>query len=760
MKIQKYIATGILAAGALLLAGLARAQTSLYSSAVNTGGTQGGEPQTWIGSGQFGSGGVTVNWTGASDIYGPGSLYYDTTETDPAADGGGSLYLKAVFNSSSDTPSFGSVCLDYNNPCYNGNPQFDASQYNAVTLDVLWDSVNSTISIDQFNTLENWNTNWFTCYSWGGGCVDSNYLEDGGCITGLEIDLDNGTCGAANGDVAVLGSFLMPENAASGWQQVRVNYNPSQGNLSGAVGIVFKKWSANTWDLATTQTAAFWIDNITFLPAPSGPPTMSLPVPAVPGLNLFNATQNGGNAYDRNEVLSTTTSGLSWMGSTSHPGAPTADFPVSYSFNLAGFPANSPGGAEAYLFLVPNAKTGDNAPDWNETNCFVLGVESTTNGSQAYVEYKTNSPAANANTPITPTYVSGPGSISTNNTNAVQSTKLLGTYTVAFTGPDNGTLTTPDSTVASWSVPAGTFDTAFQEGSTPTSYPFLVYLGGQANNNNAMNEAFVYSSFTVTGVPEAFAASEVFTGETALSSKWETSFPGGVGTSDPAAVVMVPTTALYWIGWSLPDSGFQLIDTANLSSQNWQAVTTYGAIPMYGVAKQLIGPADLQSPTTDQFFALADRVYSTNSGSLLIAFPGQIFKSGTGVTGTPTPIANNGGNWEPNGSVYVYAVDSRSNLVTSVTDGVTLYSNPSLGPGFDQISGDFAFTQGGGTGLEQTMTNGIATFNNSTDTYFEWGYNGLTLSSSTNFMVQVVDNLLESESVTNVFNSSPVQLNP
>ena len=61
------------------------------------------------------------------------------------------------------------------------------------------------------------------------------------------------------------------------------------------------------------------------------------------------------------------------------------------------------------------------------------------------------------------------------------------------------------------------------------------------------------------------------------------------------------------------------------------------------------------------------------------------------------------------GNVYVYAVDVNNYLVP-VNDGITLYSSPANGVGFDQTNGDFIFIGNLTGALGVNMVGGIATF--------------------------------------------------
>jgi hypothetical protein len=716
MKIKKYIMTGILATGALLLASSAHLQAlpnlTIAEFATGTQGENSVQDGTY---GQYVGDCLQVP-------YGVGTIGWDGTQFAPGlnnlgAANTGSAYLNTIFNNSGNNWLIATVAPGYNN-WYNASGNgvagwstgtADFTQYTAVQFDILWDNT-STLSIDQYNTGTGWNPAWL--YDGNTSGASTGYYNQG-----IQIMAING-----HGVQTYLGNVLIPDSAASGWQTVTMPYSDTLAGIGASAGLWFNKQGGGYGDIQTQVNGAFWIDNVILL-APvvvAPPPTMTPPVTAIPGLNIFNATE-GNSFYDRNEVVATTTSGLSWVG---NPGA-------TYSFTLTGFPKVPVGSysGEAYMFLVPNATAEDNAPDYNETNCLVLEIQTPDNvKGGASVSYKVNAPKGEP-----------PGS---NQLVDVTSSKLLGTYSITFTDNDDGYITTPDGTKGNFSLPAGTGATYFAEtGNQP--YNFLVYLGGQANQATAINQATVYGSFSALNVPSASSLNETFTSESSLVN-W-TAGP----TSEAAADVLVPSSALYWISWTLPATGFALNASASLSPPNWQSVTTYNPVPLYQTVSQLIGPSDLQSPTNDQYFTLVKRVYSPQSGSLLIAFPGQTFVNGTGVTGTPTPIEGEG-NWAPNGPVYVYAVDSGNHLVTSVTDGISLFNG---GPDADPISGDFASESGGS--LAGNMVGGIATFNTTFDNSFSWGNAGLTAPATVT--IQVIDYTLQPGD-QNTFNSSPISL--
>src|SRR5208282_6599911 len=151
----------------------------------------------------------------------------------------------------------------------------------------------------------------------------------------------------------------------------------------------------------------------------------------------------------------------------------------------------------------------------------------------------------------------------------------------------NFTLIAPDGTTNSLVFPPYNA-TKFAE-----SNSFNVYLGMIANTADAFGQAVVYSSFAISNVPSAI--SDNFLADTSLdTSIWNPSFSIGLG-----SVLIVPSNAPYWVGWTLPAAGFSLADSGSLGANAaWNNVTTYTPIPtinasQQALSQQLISTSDL-----------------------------------------------------------------------------------------------------------------------------------------------------------------------
>jgi hypothetical protein len=479
-----------------------------------------------------------------------------------------------------------------------------------------------------------------------------------------------------------IGSVPIP--TTNGWQHfsfpIGYNFSFFDANAPSPSGTAwgFYNWYQNT----PPGCEEFWIDNVQLVGAPAPPqPKLMPPVKTTPGLNVFASTE-ANSVWDEQQVMLLANTGLSWVGRAS------AAKPVSYSFAIDGFDTNSVWAAEAYLFLIPNSPA-DPAPDWDEANGITISVNCTgNNGGTMNFTYKVNEPQNDLMYWSNPPYTNAPGSCAgatncfeTGNLCTVYSATLFGTWTVSFTSDTNGTLIAPDGTTTNFIFPS------YNVGYFAETNGFNVYLGFEANNTNAINQAVVYSSFAVTNVPSE--CSDNFLTDTSLNTNlWTSSYSAG-----PEGVFIVPSNAPLMLAWTSPANGFSLAESPILGPNAvWNNVSTYLPIPMYGLSQQVISTNDLTS-TKAEFFALIKRAFT----QLLVVLPGETYAPGTatGKTGTPTSVSlgNNSGEED----VTVYAVDPKFYPVSGVTDSISLTT-----------------TDLGASGIlppGQTMVNGVATFN-------------------------------------------------
>ena len=568
--------------------------------------------------------------------WGPGTWYWDSTNGNPA----GAAHYTASWDPSSDTPLVGFACEVGGNPWYEPNP-ITVSDYTNLQFDIKWDT-NSEITIDEFNDVSTWpysltnsrsgGQSVFQSYATGGG---SN-LVAGGNINGLEVTL----CGAGGQAAPTIANINVPAAAATGWAHVNIPINQAQANIDGASGIVFHKWTADTYTLRTNVTASFWIDNVmlTGSAAPPPPPTLSDLQPATDGLNCL-ATGTG--QYDREQVVTASSTGYSFVSQPS----------VTYSWNIKSFPVGSDNNFQQHFFIVNGAPGPyDQSADWNLADCIFITVQKQTNGT-GYLNfrYKTNEPNGNAmffNGTDGSTGTSYPvAGAPSNPVVSLTASAPVGTWSVTFSDTTNVTITGPGGVSTNF-----VFDPA---SAALFADPATLILGGQANNPDGYGKAVVYSQFSASGNASPFT--DTFVNDSELDTNlWKNL------SNDPNGVNLVPADAAYWLGWSLPDNQFNLESAASLSGP-WQSP----ALPMITVNTQrmvLLSTSDL--PGADQgYFRLIKRAYT----QLQVLWPGETNApdTATGVIGTPTPV-----NANDIVNVTINAVDSTYHIVNVSGDQI------------------------------------------------------------------------------------------
>jgi hypothetical protein len=397
------------------------------------------------------------------------------------------------------------------------------------------------------------------------------------------------------------------------------------------------------------------------------------------------------------------TDGLQWVGQA------TPANPVSYSFTIKDFPNNPSGGAEAYLFLSPNPNSIDGAPDWNETNCVVVYVQSNGSGTATmHFQYKVNNSYNNAmygggtwtvadtETIITPDvstnyfyFTNAPGSlpggliytpVSPGVTNVsaergelanITNSTPLGTWTVKFTSDTNVTLITPSGTSTNFIIPAYNISTL-----APAATPLNVYLGGQANNTDGLYKAVVYSNFSVSGSATPF--SEDFLTETALDTvnTWNNSMAAG-----PGGVFIAPATAAYWLTWTLPAAGFSPEVSGNLGNPlAWTSPASIKTLTMNGTVAQLISATDLPAGAA-AYFHLIKRIAT----KMQVLLPGETNAPNTltGKIGTPNHVSLGTDNGLV--TVSINSVDATWHIVNS-SDTVDISTTDTAAGGIGSYS--------------------------------------------------------------------------
>jgi hypothetical protein len=524
----------------------------------------------------FASGSEGDTPSGCGSEWGDGTIEWDNEAATPYPGTEGSAYISANFlnNDGSGYPVNEYVCYPGDNWYYyntNGPAAVDLSQYSAIQFQILWDTNDSTISIDQFN-----NPATYPLASYGAN-------SDAGLQVGWIV--------GNSGNGGFIGDFNIPDAASNGWTTMTIPIPDNLNNTAGTVGIVLGKWVDNESATGPAPIAYFWVGNVQLLgtAAPPPPPTLSAPTKPTSGLNIFAST-DGNTYYDRQEVGLVASNGVSWVGNDLASS-------VTYSFTINGFPQSpateagyisstvtNGGGCEAYLMMAPNPAAYDNAIDWNEPNCVVISLQQNVSGSTIMdFQFKTNEPGGNSQY--------GPNTIGTVTNNGT----ALGTWSITFTSDTNVTMTAPDGNTSSFVFPAAAAS-AFAEANDPGMY---LYLGMQANNAASLNQAVCYSQFSVSGVPAA-VTDNFLTDSTLNTNVWFNFMATGAG-----GVFVMPPGAKNWISWTLPDAGFQLQAATSLTGL-WSTLTDDHILGGIGQVSQLITTNDVPAGTPDAFFKLAN----------------------------------------------------------------------------------------------------------------------------------------------------------
>ncbi len=426
------------------------------------------------------------------------------------------------------------------------------------------------------------------------------------------------------------------------------------------------------------------------------PPTTSL-TKVVPGLKQFaNVTPSYGR-----QVVRTGTNGaalVSWIGRGN---------PVVYSYTVAEFPTAA--GFYCGLTIAP----GDPAtqtyadPDWSAPTALWLNVAANGDGTQQVrFAYKTNQPSANG-------MLYGAGVL----TNFTYNGSAVGTWKVTFTSDTDTTLTAPDGSTYSASIPA---DIAAM-----FAGPGGFWLMSCPANDANIGQSMTFSDLSITGT--ASAINQSFTPGVLSALLVLESQVYNWNTNPPNQFLLTAANGKYWNHWTLPDNGFSPVVKTNLASGEWQDLA-YSAILVNGGARwALVSPSALPGASAG-YFGLIKRTFS----QLQILLPGQTNAPGTvlGYVGTPTPQSFSGSGTD----ITVNAVDSAFHIISGVSDIIKISTTP---------GGNFLPT-------DTAMVNGTATFT---------GGNNLLWGSEGTFTVTATDIAVTATNISPVV-SAPVTVGP
>jgi len=452
-------------------------------------------------------------------------------------------------------------------------------------------------------------------------------------------------------------SFNTSAPVADGnWHHLSIPINAAMSGIGAVHSVGFYQWNPSA-----AGTMNFWVANVKVIArlVPAAPPTTSL-TKVLPGLKQF---ANVAPSYGR-QVVRTDTNGaasVSWVGQAK---------PVVYSFKVTEFPTAAL--FNCGLTIAP----GDPAtqtyadPDWSAPNALWLNIAAIGDGTQQVrFAYKTNQPNANA-------MLYGAGVM----TNFIYNGSALGTWKVTFTSDTAATVTAPDGSTYSGSIPA---DIAAM-----FAGPGGFWLMSSPANDANIGQSMTFGALSITGTgspinqnfttgslnPLLVLQSQVY--------NWNT---------NPANQYLLTTSnGSYWNHWTMPDKGFTPIVKSNLTSSAWSDEVYSSILVNGGERWALVPPANMPAGSAG-FFAMIKREFT----QLQVLLPGQTNAPGTalGYVGTPTPIslASQGATGT---TVTVNACDSQWHIIGGITD--TIHVTSTDGSAY--------------TPVDMAMVNGVATF--------------------------------------------------
>jgi hypothetical protein len=458
-------------------------------------------------------------------------------------------------------------------------------------------------------------------------------------------NLEIGLCTGSGPGTTYVGNGGIPLSAATGWQHISYPLTPTLVNIGQVSGFYLKMWSNGDH----TNTLVFNIDNFEItkptVPIVIPPPTLSLEK-ATPGLQLISTAAGGANAR---QSIHPATAGYSWMNS------PT---PTTYAVTIKQYPpyAAYPN-FQTHMFFEPAGSQqwgpGDASGDWNSTNLIFVQIADNADGS-AYARfmYKTNFGGGWGG------QVFGSNTIAT-----VGSTTILGTWSLTFSQNTNVTLTSPDGSSTNFVFPA--------ESAAYFADPngLYAYIGIQPNSAGNVGQYSVLSEVKITGAVNGAGTPSPNIVDTFAAAPLNTN-TWGTAASDAAGILVADPDTLYWLLWTVPDSGFALQYEANATApaSAWGDPQNLMAnVMLLGTQKRVAVPKSL-SPTDQLYFQLVKRVAT----KLQVLLPGETNAPGTltGKVGTPDPVSL-GGTFP---TITVHAVDATWHIVPGVSDALSFSS--------------------------------------------------------------------------------------
>ena len=228
------------------------------------------------------------------------------------------------------------------------------------------------------------------------------------------------------------------------------------------------------------------------------------------------------------------------------------------------------------------------------------------------------------NPPYTNAAGSGSANFGSGTLGSVSCPTAVGTWSLTFNGNTSATVTGPDGTHATFTIPSA--DAAAFSGAGG----FVFLMGTQPNSTGNIGQAAVFSNVSVTGVSSPI--SKNFLADSTLDTNTWVKLA-----ADASGVFVVPSGSAYLVSWTLPDAGFSLPGIPPRLSDDGSASWTDAGLPVVGpiagTHKTVIPTGSLPGNTTG-FYRLVHRTFS----QLQVLLPGETNAPDTvtGKTGTPS----------------------------------------------------------------------------------------------------------------------------
>lgn len=378
-----------------------------------------------------------------------------------------------------------------------------------------------------------------------------------------------------------LGGMTIASDSGNNWIHVVAPINPTAAKLDTVAGIVLKLWAGGSGGL--TGTTTFWLDNVKLIAktetAPPPPPSLTVAT-ASPGLRL--AASAAGQQYQRQSIhtLATDPDGnpnnYSWVASAS---------PVTYSLTIQEFPDATHSGFQAHIFLAPeNALpygAGDASVDWNANHVVFLQIVNNSDGTATgRFMYKINQPGGNSMLWNTDPATGPVGTLAT-----ISDASARGTWSLVFKNNTDITLTTPSGTSTNFAMPVAA--------AALFSDPLIAYFGTQPNNAGNIGQSATFSHIQITGGPTTL--NDNFASDALDATKWQ------LAAADAPGVVQVPPTAMFWLKWTAPATGFVVQSSTDLAPGSWKDANLGNVIQVGSQKMALVTSASLPAKGTGFF---------------------------------------------------------------------------------------------------------------------------------------------------------------